>query len=130
VRAACEPPGLEVGMQTSDRGKRIQRLRGEARERAVREILARWDASDLSKAAFCRREGIASVTLTRWLRRFGSGSRQPRGRRGVFVEVRPAQVTRAVGFEVALPGGVTLRVPLGFEDADLSRLLQVLRPTC
>ncbi len=31
----------------------------------VREVLARWGASDLSKAAFCRREGIASVTLSR-----------------------------------------------------------------
>jgi hypothetical protein len=96
----------------------------------IRGVLARWGASSEGKGAFCRREGIASVTLTRWLRRFGSGSRQPRGRRGVFVEVRPAEVTRAAGFEVALPGGVTVRVPVGFEDADLSRLLQVLRPTC
>jgi transposase-like protein len=117
-------------MQTSDRGKRVQRLRGKARERAVREVLARWDGSELSKAAFCRREGIASVSLTRWLREFGSGSGRRRRPRSAFVEVRPAEVRRVMGFEVALPSGVTLRVPAGFDGADLSRLLLALRATC
>jgi hypothetical protein len=35
-----------------------------------------------------------------------------------------------MGFEVALPSGVTLRVPAGFDGADLSRLLLALRATC
>jgi ribosomal protein L34E len=37
----------------------------------VVEVLGRWRSSDLTKAAFCRREGIASVTLNRWLAEFG-----------------------------------------------------------
>jgi predicted DNA-binding transcriptional regulator AlpA len=41
----------------------------------VGEVLARWRAAGTSKAAFCRAEGIASVTLSRWLAEFGGHQR-------------------------------------------------------
>jgi hypothetical protein len=111
-------------MPASDRGRQVQRLRGEARERAVREVLARWGASELSQAAFCRREGIASVTLSRWLAEFGSASRRRSGAAG-FVEAL-VRVGARGGFEVLLPSGVRVQVPAGFDGDDLTRLLGVL----
>jgi hypothetical protein len=108
----------------------MRRLGRAARERAIGEVLERWRASREPKGAFCRREGIASVTLTRWLRKFDGDSQSAARSRRAFVEVRPAEVRCAAGFEVEFPGGVTLRVPAGFEAGDLSRLLSALRPTC
>ncbi len=111
-------------------GFRMRRLGRAARERAIGEILGRWRSSGEGKAAFCRREGIASVRLTSWLGKFGEGRRAAREPRGRFVEVHATALGRATCFEVALPGEVTLRVLPGFDAAELSRLLQVLRATC
>jgi hypothetical protein len=109
-------------MRNVARGKRLQRLRGEARERAAREILSRWTASDLSQAAFCRQEGIASITLTRWISEFG---RQARAQ-SRFVEARVRGARPGGVLEIVLPSGVRIEVPPGFDADDLSRLVGTL----
>lgn len=113
-------------MPTTDRTGRTQRLRGEARARAAREMLTRWSASELSKAAFCRREGIASVTLTRWLAEFGaSAGRVRRQEPPRFVEALVGGPAPG-GFEILLPSGVRVQVPAGFDAGDLARIVGVL----
>jgi hypothetical protein len=102
-------------MKRSSRGEEFRRLRGAARERAARVILARWEGSELSKAAFCRQEGIASVTLTRWLTEFGAGAKRPTTSGPGFVEAVWSGVADAV-LEVVLPTGVRVRVPRGFDE--------------
>lgn len=112
-------------MQTSHRGRRFQRLRGEARARAVRKVLGRWGATDLNRAAFCRREGIAPVTLTRWLAEFGGSARPVRPPSPRFVEAL-VRGSAPGGIEVVLPSGTRVQVPAGFDAGDLARLLGVL----
>jgi hypothetical protein len=111
-------------MATSNRaGLRAQRLRGEARARVAHEVLARWRTSEQGKAAFCRREGIAPVTLTRWLAEFGTSGGHARPPR--FVEAIVGGPAPG-GFEVVLPGGVRIQVPAGFDAGDLARIVGVL----
>lgn len=106
----------------------VERLRGTARERHAREALGRLERSGLSKAAFCRREQISTVTLGRWRREFGASARStPQAR---FVEVRLDRPP-PTGFELELPGGRRLRIPAGFDATELERLLAALaRGTC
>jgi hypothetical protein len=76
--------------------------------------------------AFCRREGIASVTLTRWLAEFGASAPSSPRQAPRFVE---ALVRRgpSSGFEVALPSGARIAVPAGFDADELARIVGVLR---
>ena len=108
-------------------GKR--RRRGQEREEYVRQVLARWEGSGLTKVAFCRREGISTVALRRWLGEFREGVLRPRGG---FVEVRlPSPVAPPASFELDLASGRRLRIPAGFEARDLERLLAVVeRRSC
>lgn len=117
----------EVSMSDS-LGKRIWRLRGEERTAAIEEVVSRWRASGASKASFCKAEGIATVTLGRWLRKLDAQSAVERT--PVLVEVGRHERPVREGYEVVLPGGVEVRVPSGFGAEDLSRLLRVLIATC
>jgi len=106
------------------RPKSLRRLRGAEREAHARRAIGRWQASGQSLAAFCRSEGIAPVTLHRWRREFGraAGATSPVR----FVSVDVAMARDAASFEVDLGGGRRLRVPAGFAERDLERLLAVL----
>jgi len=84
----------------------------------------------MSRAAFCRQSGINYHTLSQWKSRIeaehGGGSRQghdARRRRPRFVEV--AVPTTAAAYEITLSGGRSLRVPPGFDDGDVARLIAV-----
>ena len=73
-------------------------------------ILGRFETSGLSMAAFCRREGLAKGTFSKWKQRVEESG----GESASFVEwsspVSPSSSTLEAGeFELALPGGVRLR---------------------
>ena len=75
-----------------------------------RKIFDQFEASGLSDAAFCRREGISKGTFSRWKHRFGA----PEGEAVAFVElpppVQPSPTSLEAGeMELVLPGGVHLR---------------------
>ena len=75
-----------------------------------REIFDRFERNDLSEAAFCRQEGIAKGSFSRWKRCF----RASEGEKAGFVEfsppVRPSFASLEAGeMELVLPGGVRLR---------------------
>lgn len=95
-----------------------------------RARVERWKASGRSAEEFSRELGINAGTLKYWQYRFSkderSASKSRKSRALPFVEVRPAIVESAVGFEVELPTGVRLRVPDRFNSVALERLLQVL----
>jgi len=109
-------------------GERMRALRGEARLEAIGEVVARWRESGRSRAAFCREVGIASVTLTRWIRQLDA-SRAAKAA-PVLVEVGTHERPDRDVFEVALPKGTRVRVPAGFAEADLVRLLDVVISAC
>jgi transcriptional regulator with XRE-family HTH domain len=111
-------------------GTRIRALRGAARISAIREVVSQWRSSGKSQASFCRETGIATVTLARWLRQL-EAHKPPSEQAPVLVEVGSAAGREPDdAYEVVLRGGTWLRVPAGFRDADLGRLLAVLSSAC
>lgn len=75
-----------------------------------RKIFGRFEASGLSMAAFCRREGLAKGTFSKWKQRV----EESEGEQATFVElpspVFPSSSALETGeFELVLPGGVRLR---------------------
>jgi hypothetical protein len=86
-------------------------------DRVQRRWVQAWEASGLSAAAFCRREGLAYQAFLRWGKLGGS---QPRVE---FVEVVPLAVAAAVGDG---PGAATAMVgPTPSGSAQASTDVQV-----
>lgn len=112
------------------------------REIEWRRTLERWKQSGLSGRAFCHREGLPEPSFYGWKRRLRILDERPTGpppRRSTVrrrdsgndsdskVRLLPVRVTAPVsGFELALPGGRTLRIPTDFNPDALARLLAVL----
>jgi hypothetical protein len=123
-------------------------------ERAAywRRVLGAWEQSGLSQAEFCRRRGIKAVNLAWWKRRLRGAEDTSGGRRGrrasstgrtgvVDVALRrgPASATSLGAaaiipasdrYEIALPGGVGLRLPDDFDPERVARLVQALAAAC
>ena len=115
-------------------GQEIRRRRRNREEIAT--LVCEYRASGLSQAAFARSKGVCLATISRWLRLpTGEGRAQESlGRRLVPVRVTEGvdarwSVARAV-FELTLPSGPRLSIPADFEEADLRRLIVVLKETC
>ena len=122
------------------------------RSRVAREEWAkrveRWRDSGLSAAEFAAELGINARTLTYWKWVLG---REARGDKRVWPARKGRRARKAVGagttsratppfvevsaasaderFELELSGGRRLRVPKGFDDEALRRLLGVLEAT-
>lgn len=117
-------------------------LEGTPREREVRTLLAELSTSGLTLAKFCEQRGIPRGTLSCWrtvirrrdaARAGGTAQATVTGATAAprFVRVRvrsPRPVATAVAspLEVIVPGGATIRVPVGFDAATLTALLGVL----
>jgi hypothetical protein len=95
------------------------------REGEARAVVDAWRASGEPLAAFCREHGVARVRVARWAARL-----EP----GLAVRFHPVQLRGGVEpgsrreFAVELPDGTTIRVPAGFEVADLRRILAAVAP--
>jgi hypothetical protein len=97
----------------------------------ARTVLAAQEASRLTPAEFATREGLDVQKIHRWRRRLSSAKTAALAVPG-FAEVTPAVgATRAEArFEVELASGHVVRVPAGFDGADLRRLIAALEATC
>ena len=97
------------------------------------ELVKRWTESGLKAAEFARREGLNAGTLSYWkwrLRREGRRtalSRRASGRAPAFVEVVATLPVVADRIEVVVDGKDVVRVPDGFDDATLRRVMAVVR---
>ena len=110
------------------------------REEHWRRVLARQEQSGLTRAAFCRREGINENALTWWTRqlkeRAQSRHEKPRKNaqkksapRRAFLPVRLIQVAPRNGtpaVEVVTKGGYVVRVQPGFDPAMLRQVVTAL----
>lgn len=92
-------------------------------------MVAEYEASGLSRVAFCERKGLSLATLARYRKRQGHGGAVP-GSRWVAVEVsggRAGQVDGAgARLVVFLAGGRRIEVGPGFDTHTLARLVNVL----
>jgi len=101
-----------------------------------REHVQRWKDGGLTARQYAAETGINVHTLTTWssrLRREAGTTVAPRNGRSLaprFVEVAAEGVTAADGRAAVLEivvGDATVRVPVGFDEATLARLLAVVR---
>lgn len=79
-----------------------------------------WQSSGLSKAAYCRREGLVYATFCSWCREYESGQ-------SGFILVSgdglaDSELKRAV---VLLPNGIELTFPDGIDSRSLKELMDV-----
>jgi hypothetical protein len=106
-------------------------------EAEIEDIVVRYLESGLTQRVFAREEGIGVSTLQLWLRQCRTGSQEMERRAdGVrslsLLEVELADASRsatatATRYELELPSGARLRVGSDFAEADVRRLLGLLR---
>ena len=96
--------------------------RGEA-EKKWRAHVEAWESSGLSLRAYALREGLGVGNLAAWKRRL-----RPAGvARTSFVPVIvEGPVRRAEGLELVLGDGLVLRIPAGFDEDTLARVIRAL----
>jgi hypothetical protein len=95
----------------------------------MRALVSEWESSGLKLAEFARAQGVAPATLSWWRWTIGRRERERRSPApGAFVGVQlvGAAVAPPRPFEVVLPGRRVVRVPSGFDAAELARLLSAL----
>ena len=104
----------------------------------------RWGESGLTAKEFAAETGLKASTLSYWKWRLGSEQRAPsqatavtkRGKRHgaerarastpTFVELSRPPASSAVPLELVLHESMTVRVPVGFDEATLSRVLRLV----
>ena len=113
---------------------------------AVRETWAkrveRWKDSGLSAKEFAAETGLNAHSLSWWRWRLAGGEPTRSSRKRTRSSKRAVEITKAAAtplsfvemtaavvresLEVVLPSALRVRVPVGFDDATLARLLDVL----
>lgn len=106
-------------------------------EEKARGLLRAAAAAKLSLPAFAEREGLPLSRLTRWQGRLETGAQPPvfrevtpitpmAQRKAANLEITSVEQRQAASLEIVLAGGRVVRVPAGFDDESLRRLLAVL----
>lgn len=87
----------------------------------------RWQASGLTAGEFAEREGIGERSLVWWKWNL---KRAPASSAAAFLPVRVIEAqavsSAAEGFEIALPNGCVVRVPVKFDPVALEHILAVV----
>jgi len=115
--------------------------------------LVKWERSGLTQAEFCRRHGLKAVNFGWWKRKLGepAGPLRPIPRQPVLGRPRPRRphgrspagfVELAVpvsstvpsrcpsGYELVLPRGVVIRLPVDFDSDRVAQLISVAASAC
>ena len=88
-------------------------------------IITDWKSSGLPAAAYCREHSIPRWKFFDWKRRLADRDEEeePAG----FVAVEFEAEGSGCGISVCLGGGLQLMLHQGFDEAELLRVIQVLR---
>lgn len=85
------------------------------------QLAAEFNASGLTRQAFCERSDVSLNTLARYLKKHGAGAGA--SDRWVSVEIADSAST---GLAVLLPGGRRIEVGRGFDTSTLQQLVAAL----
>ena len=105
-------------MSSNESPSRLRRSRSQ-----INQLLRAQEGSGLTQAAFARKRGIPLSTFTNWRRKFGKVPEPPE--QFIPVKINPEPSAPPL-FELHLPQGVTVVVPVGFKSDDLRRLLEAI----
>jgi hypothetical protein len=95
----------------------------------IEQIVGEFESSGLNRSQFCRRRGLALVTLSRYLKRMGGASTNDAAHcELVAVELRGMNpgAEANCGLAVVLSGGRRIEVGAAFDAPTLQRLVQTL----
>ena len=107
---------------------KIKRRRSRAE---IQQLVVEYQASGLSRTAFCQQRGLSLSTLARYRRRQErTAGGAAAGKHWLAVEVSGSAAVvggeGASGLAVVLPGGQRIEVGRGFDADTLRRLLAVM----
>lgn len=94
--------------------------------------IAKWQASGISRAAYCRQHGIVYHTTRAWNTISGRRSVSQHAATGFIEVLRPstsiASPSSPTLATVSWPTGATLRFPVGTDPQWLGRVIAEVRP--
>ena len=103
------------------RGSRDPKL-----ERRWRDLIARWQRSDLTVRDFCSAHRVSEPSFYAWRRALAARAPEPLPVTAPVPTFVPVRVTPTAVIELALPTGVVVRVPSGADPAAVARLVMAL----
>jgi hypothetical protein len=106
-------------MESENEMTRRLRRRFSAEEKA--RVVGRYKESGLTRAGFCRREGVSLFNLQRWL-----GKQNRSGETG-FVEVEARTIAEQGRYRFGFGGGAWLEVEGGFDEREVRVLARIVR---
>ncbi len=96
----------------------------------IRALLELYRSGTQSVNQFAQKQGVTPTTIYNWLRRYPTEPTAPATLTEVQLRPLPHQSFKSVaqvqGYPVVFGNGITLRIPLGFDGAEVHRLLQLL----
>jgi hypothetical protein len=95
------------------------------RPEQVERYLAAYESSGQTQREFAQGAGLAYATFARWVRRRRQAAVAVTPARWVPVEVK-AERRRGVGYQVQCADGTSVRIPEGFDAAEVRQLLELL----
>lgn len=105
-----------------------RRMRAAAR---WRRLVAEQERSGLTPAEFAARRGFKAATLYWWRSRLKRADRSAPTIVPIAITESTSTIRAArADFELELAGGRVLRVPRGFDEQELARLLAALERAC
>ena len=84
-------------------------------------LVERWRRSEQTASQFAEREGLREGTLRHWAWKLRNGRELP-----AFVEVAAPEVVSGGDLELVLRNELRIRVPAGFDERTLQRLVSML----
>ncbi len=127
-------------LDESSQSSRIQEVASLERswtDSEAKEVVEGQEASGRTIRAFCKEHDVSEQRFHWWktkLKKKAPGYTQAgnasKARKRKLVEVRVRETTSSSPLELALSGGRVLRVPTGFDETELKRLLSVLEAPC
>ncbi len=103
-------------------------------QQKMRSIVSRFPQSGQSVPDFCKSHNMSVSRYHYWRRKFGYYFRRTKASEDfVRLDIREKHFTARLGssaflgYELLLPGGLSLRIPMSFDPSSLQGLLAVLR---
>ncbi len=100
--------------------------KGRPRPGQIEELLAAYDSSGLTQREFVRQSGVTLSSFTYWLRRRRQRNQAATAPAWVPVEVQNEAQARG-SYYLQWPDGASLRIPCGFNPAEVRTLLQAVQ---
>jgi transposase-like protein len=105
-------------------GKTVKTERSSEKRRRREEHVIRWKESGLTKAEYCRQNGIHPNVLTRWITKYAE-----KEERGHFVKVKtPLQRSEFKSeIEVTLPSGIRIRMEADIHPIAMREIVNAIK---